>query len=61
MLKPHERKEKMVKAFNLLKDEYGVSMIVNYAVTSNFVDVVCQKGNDTITYRVYDNGVVTER
>jgi hypothetical protein len=61
MLKPHQRKEKMKNAFNYLKNERGVDMIMDYYITSEYVEATCKKGDDVIVFNVYDDGRITER
>jgi hypothetical protein len=38
-----------------------VEIIYNTYEAPNFVEVVGSIGGDTVTYRVYDDGTVTER
>lgn len=35
--------------------------VLQWYETRDFVELVGRKGGDTLTYRVYDNGTITER
>lgn len=38
-----------------------VDYVMDYHETPDFVEVVGSRGGDVVTYRVYDNGTVTEK
>ena len=35
--------------------------IIDYEVTTDFVEIIGKMGGDVITYRIYDDGTVYER
>ena len=55
------RKEREAKAIDILLNDRGVDYIIESFVAPDFVECVCSMGGDTLTFRVYDSGAVTER
>lgn len=54
--------KKMKDIVEKLKAEEGVDRVLAINnVSSNCNEAVCVKGGDTITYRVNDNGIITEK
>lgn len=53
-------KQKSKKVKEALNKVY-LEQVLDWYETSNFVELVGKVGGDTVTYRVYDNGTVTER
>lgn len=52
-------KERVNKAQDIALER--LDYVIDYHETPDFVEVVGNRGGDTVTYRVYDNGTVTER
>lgn len=54
--------KKLKDIVETLKAEKGVDRVlaINH-VSSNCTEAVCVKGGDTITYRIYNNGMITEK
>lgn len=50
-------KEKAIK----IAKENGMERILDVCRFGNFHEVVGKAGGDTITFRIYDSGMVTER
>ena len=57
MLKRNETRVKKAMDIALERLDY----IIDYEVTTDFVEIVGKIGGDVITYRIYDDGAVYER
>lgn len=57
MLKRNEIRVKKAMDIALEQLEY----IIDYEVTTDFVEIIGKMGGDVITYRIYDDGTVYER
>lgn len=55
------RQDKIKKAQDILLNERGVDYIMDCYSTPSFVQCVCSIGGDIITFRVHDDGTVTEK
>ena len=49
------------KARQRIQVECGVDKVIEVIPTKEFVEVVGTKGGDILTYRVYNDGRITER
>lgn len=49
------------RAQELLLNERGVDYIMECDSTPDFVQCVCSIGGDVVTFRVYDNGTITQK
>ena len=57
MLKRNETRVKKAMDIALERLDY----IIDYEVTTDFVEIIGKKGGDVITYRIYDDGAIYER
>ena len=57
MLRRNEARVK--KAMDIALEQ--LDYIMDYEVTTDFVEIVGKMGGDVITYRIYDDGTVYER
>ena len=57
MLKRNETRVKKAMDIALERLDY----IIDYEVTTDFVEIVGKIGGDVITFRIYDDGAVYER
>ena len=57
MLKRNETRVK--KAMDIALEQ--LDYIIDYEVTTDFVEIVGKMGGDVVTYRIYDDGTVCER
>ena len=57
MLKRNETRVKKAMDIALERLDY----IIDYEVTTDFVEIVGKIGGDVITYRIYDDGSIFER
>lgn len=49
------------KAKQRVQSECGIDRVIETIPTKDFVEVVGTKGGDIITFRVYNDGKITER
>ena len=52
-------KTRVKKAIDIALEQ--LDYIIDYEVTTDFVEIIGKKGGDAITYRIYDDGAVYER
>ena len=57
MMKRNETRVKKAMDIALERLDY----IIDYEVTTDFVEIIGKKGGDVITYRIYDDGAIYER
>lgn len=57
MLRRNEARVKKAMDIALERLDY----IIDYEVTTDFVEIIGRMGGDVITYRIYDDGAVYER
>lgn len=55
------KKKRIEEAQNRVLNECGVDYIMDYRVAPDFVECICSMGGDTLVFRVYNNGTITER
>lgn len=54
-----KEKARVKKAMELALEH--LDYIIDYEVTTDFVEIVGKMGGDVVTYRIYDDGTVYER
>ena len=52
-------KTRVKKAIDIALEQ--LDYIIDYEVTTDFVEIIGKKGGDAITYRIYDDGTVYGR